>query len=142
MSEKGPLYILVHQQPNQYGHAYIIDLHKKDDVDWLRKLLGAVDNAEYAKLKKEVEQLRSARFNLQRAILPQLTALCKEEMLRYIKETYGTKAFKGDAVRNHFDEWYGFGACLAAVHDLTEEGKLTYKRGWHRLAAATTKQVT
>ncbi|MGD6808583.1 MAG: hypothetical protein ACQCN3_02680 [Candidatus Bathyarchaeia archaeon] len=131
-------FIKLYQQPPNTGQYYIIDLDNAKNVELLLEKLGVTDRLNA--LSKKIDALQSARFQLQKACLPQLVASLKPQMLQFIEKTYPTKAFKEYPVRYHFDDFYGFEACLNAYHELIAEGKITYNRGWNRLAK-TEKQL-
>jgi hypothetical protein len=128
----------------QKEDEYFLKVYKKSDETqywtinldgnnaWLLGKLGVT--SQLIALNKKIESLQRARFQLQRAALPQLVANLKPEMLDFIKKHYPTKAFKEWPVRDEFDDWYGWEACIKAFQALVADGEITYKRGWNRLA--------
>ena len=101
---------------------------------YIKKLLGFDD------IWSSIDSLRAQVFSLQDACLPQLAAYCKNNILYHITENYQKKAFKDAPIRREFERYYNWRAILEALKLLVKEGKLTYRRGWYRLAPATEKK--
>lgn len=138
-NKKEQLYTFIYKGPNRNSEAYVIDLNNDSNKNWLLEQLGV--NSLLITMQKKINSLERARFQLQKACLPQLTAALKPEMLRFIEKNYPDKAFKEWPVRGEFDDWYGWEACVKAFQELLDEGKITYKRGWNRLAKSEPEKV-
>jgi hypothetical protein len=127
--EKEEYYLKVYKKSDN-TQTWVINLDGNNE--WLLGKLGVT--SKLIVMQKNIESLQRSRFQLQRAELTQLIANLKPEMLDFIKKNYPAKAFKEWPVRDEFDEWYGWEACMKAFQELVVEGKVTYKRGWNRIA--------
>ena len=110
--------------------------------DWVKIWDSANKKVEvFAQAVNRIEQLekREIRYidqinRLQEACMPQLTENMKLDMINWMTEKYGSKAFKTLDVRDEFEKrGYGCMSPIKAIDSMVKNGGLTYKRGWYHI---------